>query len=109
VSLQRPTERLCTPLRRKKPQALRAAADRVRKSIVYENLPSPRFKELSPHIAGRGLVLDPRKLRDVVAGVLESDELATARQRYQIVARRQRTRSSHAGDRVSTCHPMTRG
>jgi hypothetical protein len=59
--------------------------------------------------AFRGLVLDPRKLRDVVAGVLERDELATARQRYQIVARQQRTRGSHAGDRVSTCHPMTRG
>jgi hypothetical protein len=33
----------------------------------------------------RGLVLGLRKLRDVVAGILERDELATAGQRNRIV------------------------
>jgi hypothetical protein len=39
--------------RRKKPQALRAAADRVQKLFVYENLPSPGLKELRPYLARR--------------------------------------------------------
>src|SRR6266403_5081818 len=50
---------------------------------------SARRRDRDQRLHGRlplvGLVLGLRKLGDVVAGVLESDELAPARQRYRIV------------------------
>jgi hypothetical protein len=51
---------------------------------VLDHLPQDRAcQNYSPH--SWGLVFGLRKLRDVIAGILERDELAPARQRYWIV------------------------
>src|SRR5258708_7014786 len=46
-----------------------------------------RHQDQGPHrcLPLRSLMLGLRKLGDVVAGILERDELATARQRYRFV------------------------
>jgi len=59
----------------------------IRANIVGPPDVATRIKSLHGRLPLLGLVLGLRKLRDVIAGVLERDKLATPRQRYRLVKR----------------------
>jgi hypothetical protein len=57
----------------------------VRANIVGPPDVATKYQGFHRRLPFLGLVSGPRQLRDVIAGVLESDELATARQRDRII------------------------
>ena len=76
---------------------LRVPTSAVASNFALSSVYVPANPMLAMCPALRGLVLGVGKLRDVGAGVLQRDELATARQRYGIVEGRQGRVGNHSG------------